>query len=139
MIEINIFNDTERKRLPRKCVAALVEKVLKSNKIKNAGINIVYVSDENILDINKKFLKHNYVTDVITFDLDEEKKLIGEIYISADTAERQAKDYKVSLKNELKRLAVHGALHLAGYDDSTDKERAKMTELENKFLGITNV
>jgi len=59
--------------------------------------------------------------------------------ISADTAERQAKDYKVSLKNELKRLAVHGALHLAGYDDSTDKERAKMTELENKFLGITNV
>jgi rRNA maturation RNase YbeY len=139
MIEINIFNDTERKRLPRKCVAALVEKVLKSNKIKNAGINIVYVSDEKILDINKKFLKHNYVTDVITFDLDEEKKLIGEIYISADTAERQAKDYKVSLKNELKRLAVHGALHLAGYDDSTDKERAKMTELENKFLGITNV
>jgi rRNA maturation RNase YbeY len=139
MIGVNIFNDTDRKRLPKRCIKELVADVLKSNKIVNAEVNIIYVNDDTILDINKKFLKHNYVTDVITFDLGEVKKLIAEIYISADTAERQTKDYKVSLKNELKRLAVHGALHLAGYDDTTKAQRAQMTKLENKFLGIENV
>ena len=73
-------------------------------------------------------------TDVITFPIDEEPPIYGEIYISIDTARRQAEEYGVSLRNELCRLAVHGALHLAGYDDATPKQREKMHNLENQYI-----
>ncbi len=139
MIKVNIFNDTARKRLPRKCITEVTENVLHSNKIVDAALNIIYVDDDTILDINSKFLKHNFVTDVITFDLEAKDKLLAEIYISVDTAERQAKDYSVSLKSELKRLAIHGALHLVGYNDGTADEKVEMTKMENKFLGFDNV
>lgn len=136
MIVVNVFNDTERKRLPRKHVQELVENVLRKYGLNNTIINVIYVDDNTILEINKDFLKHNFVTDVITFDLTEKEELLGEIYISADTAEKQSKEYNVSLSNELKRLAVHGALHLVGFNDSDEKSRNKMRELENKFLEI---
>jgi rRNA maturation RNase YbeY len=85
--------------------------------------------------MNKKFLNHNYITDVISFDLSESEDLIiGEIYICLPQTERQAKEYKITFKNELLRLAIHGILHILGFDDSTSKEKKEMTRLENYFL-----
>ncbi|MBK7986366.1 MAG: rRNA maturation RNase YbeY [Ignavibacteria bacterium] len=83
--------------------------------------------------MNRKFLQHDYPTDVITFPL-EDNPLEGEIYISIDTAIEQARDYNVSVAQELMRLAAHGTLHLIGYDDSTDEERARMSELETLYI-----
>jgi rRNA maturation RNase YbeY len=83
--------------------------------------------------LNKQYLQHDYATDVITFPLDEQP-LYGEIYVSLETARRQANEYGVTVVNELCRLAVHGALHLLGYDDATLEDRAAMHKLESKFI-----
>jgi probable rRNA maturation factor len=135
-IDIQIINDSSFKFLPKKRVIKKVKNVFsKETKINNILLNIIYVDDEVILEINKKYLKHNRVTDVITFSLGESIKIIdGEIYISVETAQRQAEDNKVSLSNEIMRLAIHGALHLAGYEDDTEKKRLLMHNLENKYL-----
>ncbi|MFH1050434.1 MAG: rRNA maturation RNase YbeY [bacterium] len=135
-INIQIYNDSSYKYLPKKKLIEVVENVFRHEK-KGTDIllNIIYINDEKIWEINRKYLKHNRTTDVITFSLDEEEKIIeGEIYISVDTAKKQSDEYKVTFNNEIMRLAVHGALHLAGYDDDTDKNRILMHNLENKYL-----
>ena len=100
-------------------------------------LNVIFVSDEIILDINRKFLGHDYFTDVITFDNDpSDCKINGELYISIDTVKMNAKEYKEDFQTELHRVMVHGALHLCGHNDSTDDEQQKMRELENKYLSV---
>lgn len=110
-----------------------MEKALKAHKVSQATIDVVLVSDAMIEKMNSEFLQHHYTTDVITFPL-EESPLQGEIYISLDTARAQAKEYSVTVVNELCRLAVHGTLHLLGYVDTTDAEREQMHTLENRFI-----
>ena len=133
MIEVRVFKDIERKHLPDKELRSVVTGTFAGENIKNANINVILVDDEQILELNKQYLNHDFTTDVITFDFDEDS-IAGEIYISVDTADRQAKEYGVSLKNELKRLSIHGVLHLIGYDDDTDEKREIMHQLENKYL-----
>ena len=132
--DINVFNASGEKFLPAKKLKRCVDNVLTGEGLPRATINIVITDDMEIRKLNKSYLNHDFVTDVITFPLNDEGDLDGEIYISVDTARRQATEYKVSLTNELMRLSAHGALHLSGYGDSTDGERAKMHELENKYI-----
>lgn len=132
---VNVFIDSEKKYLPEKKIYSVVTATLVGEGKKNALINIILTSDKRITELNKKFLKHDYATDVLSFELDVEP-LMGEVYISVDTALRQAKEYKVSLLNELQRLAIHGTLHLLGYNDTNKSDREKMKELENKYLNI---
>ena len=136
MVKVVVFNDSLYKRSPKKKISTLLKKVISKEGISNALINVIYVDDKKIKVINDNYLKHNYSTDVISFNLTEKKEIIGEIYISLETAEKQAKEYNVSLTNEIKRLAIHGALHIVGYDDNTKENRNKMTSLENKYLGM---
>jgi rRNA maturation RNase YbeY len=133
---INVFIDSDKKYLPEKKIKLVVTSTLIHEGIRNALINIILTSDKRITDLNKKFLNHSYATDVLSFELDVEP-LMGEVYISVDTALKQAKEYNVSLLNELCRLAIHGTLHLLGYNDANKNERIKMTELENKYLLLT--
>ena len=133
MIEVRVFKDLKRKFLPYKEIREVIVTAFVGEKITNANLNVILVDDEQILELNNKYLGHNFTTDVITFDFNE-KTIAGEIYISVDTAERQAKEYNVSLKNELKRLAIHGGLHLTGYDDNNIENREIMHHLENKYL-----
>lgn len=131
---INTFNESGAKFLPWKKISNIVETILKSEGKKEANVNIIVLDDNQIHEMNKEYLSHDYPTDVISFIL-EEAPLDGEVYISVDTAKEQAKDYKVSLSNEMTRLVAHGTLHLCGYDDDTKEKRAFMTNLENKYLG----
>lgn len=134
--KIFIFNSSKKKKLPIKKVSELVKGVLIGESILSSEINIIYVDKDEILRLNIEYLNHNYYTDVITFSLlEEEGRLEGEIYICVDVAEEQAKEYKVSLTNELSRLAIHGTLHLCGYDDKDEIGKIKMTDLENFYLG----
>ncbi len=137
-LDIQIFNNSSYKYLPKKKVVEAVTNVFRfENKGSDVLLNLIYVTDEDILTINRKYLRHNQTTDVITFSLGEDRKNIeGEIYISLDTAKKQSDEYKVSLQNEIIRLAIHGALHLSGYDDNTEENRLKMHNLENKYLGM---
>jgi len=134
MIDIKIFNDTTRKRLPKMAVVEILNYALKQQKIRKAVINLIYVDNAQILELNKKFLKHNHFTDVISFNLEESDFLLGEIYISVDTAIEQSIAYGVSLTNEILRLSVHGLLHLCGMKDELPQDKMKMTQIENKYL-----
>ncbi|MBL7973739.1 MAG: rRNA maturation RNase YbeY [Candidatus Kapabacteria bacterium] len=112
-----------------------IQRTLQGEKVKQADIAVIIVSDDELLELNKMYLNHHYYTDVITFPLgDEGGPIEGEIYISMDTAAAQAKEYSVSRTNELTRLAVHGTLHLVGYDDATKEQRQHMHVLENKYI-----
>lgn len=134
--KIAVYNSSNYKFLPIKKIINYLNYVLKGEKKNNAVVNVVYVDKDEILKLNNEYLQHDYYTDVITFSLNEgdTKEIDGEIYICVDVAEEQAKEYKVSLSNELSRLAIHGLLHLCGYGDKTDEEQKIMRSLENKYL-----
>ena len=102
---------------------------------KTGNLLYIFVSDKIILDINNKYLQHNDYTDIITFDNSIGKTISGEMYISIDTVQSNAKDYQVDFHNELLRVMVHGLLHLCGHRDTTIDEQQKMRALEDKYLG----
>ncbi len=112
-------------------------KVLKELNMKIAGLEIYFVGDESILQVNIDYLEHNYITDVISLEYPEveDTGLTGEIFICIPEAERNALAYNCSRDEELCRLVIHGLLHLSGYNDTNDDLKAKMTGMENKLLG----
>jgi len=97
-------------------------------------ISINIVDDYTLLDINQQFLKHNVLTDIITFDYSEGHVINGELFLSIDRIKENAKKFKVKLEYELARVLIHGILHLLGFMDSDLKEKEKMTNEENKAL-----
>jgi len=108
--------------------------IVKNDKIPGE-INLIITNDRNLNNINIKYLNTDTYTDIITFNLSEEEDIIsGDIYISIDRVEENAKIYDVSTKEELRRVLVHGVLHLIGYKDSSPAEKRIMTRMENKFL-----
>ena len=100
---------------------------------------INFVTADEILQINKDYLKHDYSTDVITFNYSGSKfDFDGEIFIYIDDASRFARKYSVTLENELTRLIIHGILHLKGYNDTNKNDRRKMKREENNLLNKYN-
>ncbi len=91
--------------------------------------------DEKLKEINNEFLNHNRFTDVIAFDYSVGKSIKGEIYISIDSVKYNANNYKVSLIIEVVRVMIHGALHLCGYEDDSERMKKVMTEIENRWIG----
>ncbi len=132
---VKTFNESETKFLPWKKMKTVAEAIVIDKKILDASLNIIVLTDDKIQEINREYLEHDYATDVISFNIDE-NPLEGEIYISADTALKQAKEYGVSLSNEIVRLVAHGTLHICGHDDASDEMRQAMHVLENKYLGL---
>lgn len=113
---------------------AFIEKLLSKEGKKPGQLNYIFCSDREIQKINLSYLKHDYATDIITFDLSEQKELMADIYISIDRVRDNAKSLKVSFKSELHRVIFHGALHLCGYKDKKPAEIKKMREQENRLL-----
>ena len=99
----------------------------------------LFVSDQELLAMNKKHLKHNYFTDVITFGELEGDKISGNIAISVDRVLDNSKTYDVSFDEELKRVMVHGLLHIIGYNDKTKKEKLTMSQKETDALKMFHV
>jgi rRNA maturation RNase YbeY len=95
-----------------------------------------FVSREKIQDINIKHLRHNYETDVITFNYCTKKAIKGDVFICVEVVEENANDLKVSINSELNRVVFHGFLHLLGFNDSTDEERLIMRTQEEKCLAL---
>jgi probable rRNA maturation factor len=112
--------------------------ILKTFKAKGRQLeNLTYIfcSDDYLLDINKANLKHDYYTDIITFNLSPDPGVItGEVYISIDRLRDNAKQLKVSLKEELHRVIFHGVLHLCGLKDKTAKDAKEMRAAENELI-----
>ena len=99
-------------------------------------ITYIFCNDERILDVNRQFLGHDYYTDIITFDYSTASRVAGDIYISLDTVASNAQEVGVTFDDELRRILIHGVLHLTGQGDKTPETKAVMTDKENKALAI---
>jgi rRNA maturation RNase YbeY len=119
----------------RSALKVFINGIFKKENRELENLTYIFCSDEYLLEINKSHLKHNYYTDIITFDLSETQgAIIGEIYISTDRVRDNASTLKASIKEELHRVIFHGALHLCGYKDKTPKHANEMRAVENKCL-----
>ena len=98
------------------------------------SLSFLFVDDEEMLKYNKKYLQHESYTDVITFDSSEDKKITGDIIISLERVNDNAKFYQVSYNYELQRVMAHGLLHLLGYNDKNKEEKKIIRKKENYYL-----
>ena len=121
---------SERRRLK-----TFIERMFKKEGIQINSLVIIFCSDEYLLGVNRRFLNHDYYTDIITFNFADKEELVeGEIYISTDRIRENALINKVALQNELHRIIFHGVLHLCGFKDKKPNEKTLMTIEENKYL-----
>lgn len=110
-----------------------------SNKegFKITELSFIFLTDEALLEINKQYLTHDELTDIITFDYSEvEKEIEGEIYISIDRVRENAKSFTTTFHVELNRVMIHGLLHLCGHKDKTKGQQNKMRQKENEAIEI---
>ena len=120
-------------------VSAWVRQVAKSYDKVVGDINYIFVDDETMLDINRRFIGHDYYTDHIGFDYSSGDSLSGDIYISIDTVKSNADLFSVTENEELHRIIIHGLLHLCGLRDKTDEERTLMQQAEDKALELWKI
>ncbi len=132
---VNFFNEDVAHRIRNKRLIKdwIRRSVLKENKIPGQ-INIILCSDEYLLKLNKDFLSHDTLTDIITFDNSENGIASGDLYISYERVMENSAVYSKSKKDELHRVIIHGILHLCGYSDKTDKSIKRMREAEDLHL-----
>jgi len=136
-LNIQVFYDETEYRLRSwRRVRNLIGKVIAEEGKISGDLNFILTNDNILKDLNLRFLKHNYFTDVISFGWGEGNLVEGEVYISVDTVKRNAENYKVSYSNEMIRVFIHGTLHLLGYNDKTKEEKDQMRRLEDWWLDM---
>ncbi|MEW6061915.1 MAG: rRNA maturation RNase YbeY [Bacteroidota bacterium] len=133
-IDVDFFQSSNVTQPLRKGdIRRIVSHVCRQEHVWRAELSIVLVDDKAIQTMNKHFLGHDYVTDVITFPL-EHDRISAEVYINVQQAKRQAKEHGVSVQNEMTRLVVHGTLHALGYDDTTSRKRKMMHTVQERYV-----
>jgi probable rRNA maturation factor len=124
----------------KKSIALWVEQCILTENFLLGKLNFIFSSDEHLLTINRKYLNHDYYTDVITFDNSTEQKTIeGDVFISIDRVRENAQENFVSLTDEIRRIIIHGVLHLCEYYDKSLDDKTKMTEKENAYLSLLKI
>ena len=119
----------------KKRIRLLISKLFIEERFSLKGLSIVFTSDEYLLELNKKFLNHNYYTDILTFDLlDEQKNVLGELYISIERTKENGKLNNCSHHLEILRVIIHGCLHLCGYKDHSKNLKNKIHKREDYYL-----
>lgn len=133
-----IKNDIQFRLTDTKKLSNWIKKIAKKEGNKISSLSFIFCSDSFVHNMNKKFLNHNELTDILTFDLSEVPgtELFGEIYISIDRVKENAMKFNVTFNQELKRVIIHGVLHLIGYDDKSPAKAQKMREKEDACLSL---
>jgi rRNA maturation RNase YbeY len=135
MNKISFFHqDIKGFRFKRIDSKAYIYNLVKEEKKSVGQISFIFCSDEYLLTINRQYLDHNYLTDVITFDYCDNDMISGDIFISVERVKENALIYGASFLHELYRVIFHGVLHLIGYNDKTEEESALMRNRENYYL-----
>ena len=123
----------------KKSIIKKIEYTISNEKKTSQYINIIFCSDTCLLEMNKKYLNHDYFTDIITFDYTEKSIISGDIFISIDTVKDNAVKFSVDFLNELERVIIHGVLHLIGYKDKTENEKKLMKQKEDFYLNSSPI
>lgn len=113
-----------------------IKRVVEAYGFKAGNLSYVFCSDEKILEVNRQFLQHDYYTDIITFDYDEGDRVCGDMYISVDTVRSNAEQYAPSFEREMRRVIIHGVLHLCGLKDKEPDDEKKMRAAEEEALAM---
>jgi rRNA maturation RNase YbeY len=113
-----------------------IEDVIKKEKKTVGDITYIFCDDDYLLERNKEFLDHNTLTDIITFNYCIDNNISSDIMISIDRVKENSTTFENSFNKELKRVMIHGILHLIGYNDKSDKEKELMREKENFYLNM---
>lgn len=137
MITYNV-DGVKMPKIKRKDTTAWIKAVAQTYGKKVGEVGYMFVNDEKILEINNEYLGHDYYTDVITFDYDEDDVVNGDIVISLDTVRTNAELFDKAFEDELYRVIIHGILHLCGLNDKGPGEREIMEKAENKALEMRN-
>jgi len=126
------FPKIERREITRWIREVIVEQFNK----KPGDISYIFCSEEEILRMNKQYLNHDYYTDIITFDYSDEDIISGDLFISLETVRTNSEKYNTNYEEELRRVMIHGILHLCGYEDKSPDEKKIMREKENEALAL---
>ncbi len=138
MASVRFFSEEIKFRLPNsRNTASWIKNTVKSEKKELGELNFIFCSDEYLRLINNQYLKHNTLTDIITFDHSEVANIIeGDIYISVERVTENAIIFKSEFLQELNRVIVHGVLHLIGYTDKSAKDKSIMRRKEDAYLSL---
>ncbi len=115
-------------------ISEWISKAINSENCKEGELNYIFCSDDYLHKINVDFLNHDTLTDIISFDYSVGKELHGDIYISVERVEDNAKDFDVSFEDELARVMIHGILHYCGYKDKSEDDAKLMRSKEDYYL-----
>ncbi len=113
-----------------------IKKVVDSYGFKTGDLTYIFCSDDKIIEVNRQYLQHDYYTDVITFDYDENGVVSGDMFISVDTVRTNAEQFAPSFEDEMNRVIIHGVLHLCGLKDKAPEDEKKMRAAEEKALAM---
>jgi probable rRNA maturation factor len=134
-LKLKIFYDNVNYRIKRsRKILKFIKKVIRKEKKTPGDLSFIITKDIELLKINKEFLGRDTLTDVIAFDYSDRDRINGEIYISIETVKRNSLNYKVSLKDEVLRVLVHGTIHLCGNTDDSLEEKMKMAKKEDFWI-----
>ena len=131
------FNYLDKFQLPNEQeVRAWLEFVLDQEDRELGEVSYIFCDDEYLYDLNVKHLKHNTLTDIISFDYSLGKVVSGDIYISVERVDENARDRGIEFDDELHRIIVHGMLHYVGYKDKSESQRKSMRKKEDYYLSL---
>ena len=135
MITYNV-EGVKMPKIKKRETTAWIRAVAKSYGRRVGEVGYMFVNDDKILEVNREYLGHDYYTDVITFDDDEDDVVSGDVVISLDTVASNAHLFNKTYEDELYRVIIHGILHLCGINDKGPGEREQMEAAENKALAL---
>lgn len=134
---IKIINHTERSiSLNEDTIFQIINIIAEDHSYSIYSIEINFITDKKIHELNKSILNHDYPTDIITLDYTRDKVIKSELFISLDTIESNAIDHNTNFNNELIRVIFHGILHIVGYNDKTDEQKLEMIKMEDYYLNL---
>lgn len=140
MISLDIeYHQVAKIAIKSNWIKDVCEKIMNDNGHDIANITIIFTNDITLRKLKKQYFKQDLYTDTITFNLEEDGGNIeGEVYISLDRIEENSEIYRQDILMECKRVIIHSFLHLVGYEDILEKDKLLMTDLEDKYLKLSN-
>jgi probable rRNA maturation factor len=128
------FEECKKFSFDRKRITSDINGIIKSENFKSGKVSVIFCSDEYLLNINREYLKHDYYTDIITFNYGEENLVSGDLFISVERVADNSVQYNQTFENELYRVIYHGILHLVGFDDKEEASEKLMKLKEDFYL-----